>query len=89
MKKEFNHQLFKEKLDPLMQEVVTICREHGIALLANFKMPPEADGHSEATIIVPGKLGNPTDHLLALMMIDVDEAEKILSEAIRSDQTSH
>jgi len=34
-------QAYDEKISPLMTEIIAICREHGIAMLASYSIPAE------------------------------------------------
>ena len=34
-------QAYQEKISPLMKQIVTICKEHGIAMIALFSIPTE------------------------------------------------
>lgn len=38
-------QAYDAKIDPLMTQIIAICREHGIAMFASFALPtPEDEG---------------------------------------------
>jgi hypothetical protein len=51
-----NEAIYDERIDPLMKQIISICKEHGIPMAATFEYAPEdfcttlipAEGQSDA-----------------------------------------
>ncbi len=46
-------QAYDEKLNPLMAQIIAICQEHGIAMVASFAIPTEEDNDLRCTSCIP------------------------------------
>lgn len=42
-------QVYDERIAPLMEQIIAICKEHKIAVLANFSTPNSQDEHLVCT----------------------------------------
>lgn len=59
-------QVYDEKISPLMVQIISICKEHGIAMIANFACPNDEDEDLQALTLLPDENGNhPENHKLA------------------------
>lgn len=47
------------KISPLMTEIIAICREHGIAMVASYAIPTEEDESLRCTTLLPDGEGKP------------------------------
>lgn len=58
--------VYDAEINPLMAQIIAICQEHGIAMLASFAIPtPESDS-LRCTSALPDESGNtPEDFLRA------------------------
>lgn len=81
-------QAYDTKLHPLMDQVVAICREHGIAMVASFAIPTEEEESLRCTTHLPDGDGNfddrcrraylavrGQDHEHSLAMITIEHAD--------------
>lgn len=50
-------QAYDAKIDPLMTQIIAICREHGIAAIASFALPIEDDESLRCTTYLPDQDG--------------------------------
>ena len=50
-------QAYDEQLNPLMAEIIAICREHHIGMIAHFCIPTEADEGLCCTTHLPDESG--------------------------------
>lgn len=58
--------IYDEQISPLMTQIIAICQQHGIAMLADFDIShPENDGLNCTTLIPDGIGKNPTLHSIA------------------------
>ena len=63
MSKESIHDEF---ISPLMAQIINICKEHGIAMIASFYIPSPGDEDLACTTMIPDETGkNPSHHLAA------------------------
>jgi hypothetical protein len=51
-------QVYDEKIDPLMAQIIAICQEHKIAMLATFDIPPTPGDDLCCTSHLPDESGN-------------------------------
>lgn len=51
-------QIYDEKISPLMEQIIAVCREHKIAMLAHFAIPAEADDTLSCTTHLPDESGS-------------------------------
>lgn len=56
-------QIYDERIAPLMTQVIAIAQEAGIAMVASFQIPTEADPDLCCTTVIPD--GDKKDHALA------------------------
>lgn len=63
-------QIYDESIHPLMAEILAICQEHKIAMLATFAIPNEEDADLCCTSMTPDETGdNPRHHREAMRCI--------------------
>lgn len=68
-------QVYDDQISPLMQQIIGICQQHGIAVLANFAIPTQKDEGLNCTSMVPDETGrNPPRHCIAYDVITNDAA---------------
>lgn len=47
-------QVYDEKISPLMRQVIEICQEHNIGMIADFEIPNDEDSDLCCTSSTPG-----------------------------------
>lgn len=47
-------QVYDEKISPLMTQIIDICHEHNIGMLADFEIPNDEDSDLCCTSATPG-----------------------------------
>lgn len=57
-------QIYDEKINPLMAQILTICKDHKIAMLADFSIPNEDDDGLKCTSAMLDKEHNPPENML-------------------------
>jgi len=50
---------YDAKISPLMTEIIAICREHGIAMVASYAIPTDDDDGLRCTTLLPDGEGKP------------------------------
>ncbi len=50
-------QVYDEKLNPLMAQIIEVCQAHGIAMIASFAIPTEEDADLRCTSLLPDENG--------------------------------
>lgn len=50
-------QVYDEQIGPLMQQIIDLCQQHGIAMLATFALPTEAQPDLNCTTAIPNETG--------------------------------
>ena len=58
-------QIYDEKISPLVAEIIKVCQENKIAMLASFSVPTENDPHLGCTTALLSKEYEPSDQLVA------------------------
>ena len=48
-------QIYDEQISPLMKQIIEICQEHEIGMVADFEIPNEEDPHLCCTSSLPGE----------------------------------
>jgi len=62
--------IYDEKINPLMTQIVNICKEYGIAMLASFSVPSKDDEDLICLTVIPDeKNKNGIGHLTALRIL--------------------
>lgn len=58
-------QIYDSKISPLMKQIIEVCREHGIAMMADFAIPHDGKGPNgedcsslRCTTLLPDETGN-------------------------------
>lgn len=51
-------QVYDERINPLMAQIIEICQGAGISMLAHFEIPTEEDPHLVCTTSLPDGEGN-------------------------------
>ena len=78
-------QVYDEKVAPLMTQIIEICKESGIAMLASFAIPTEEDSGLRCTTCLPDEAGkNDPDHLKALRILK-NEAPAMQIRTVAAD----
>ena len=54
-------QVYDERIAPLMTQIIEVCREHKIAMLATFAIPTPDDNTLACTTHLPDESGNLPD----------------------------
>ena len=57
-------QIYDEKINPLMGQIIAICQEYKIAMLADFSIPNEEDAGLNCTSALVGKEYNPPEDMV-------------------------
>lgn len=68
-------QVYDEKINPLMAQIIEICEEHGIAMFCDFAIPtPEDNGLMVSTVMPDNDGKHPAHHraFIALKMKTTD-----------------
>lgn len=50
-------EIYDEKISPLMRRIIEICKEHGIAMMADYAIPTEEDDGLRCTTLLPDETG--------------------------------
>lgn len=53
-------EIYDEQIRPLVDQMVKICEDNDIAVIASFDAPPESDGGLGVFTLIPRKAGIPT-----------------------------
>lgn len=48
-------QVYDEKISPLMKQIIDICQEHNIGMIADFEIPNDEDSDLCCTTGLPGE----------------------------------
>jgi hypothetical protein len=56
-------QIYDAQINPLMDAIITICKEHKIAMVATFHIPTEEDADLHCTSILATEQYHPSDAL--------------------------
>jgi hypothetical protein len=51
-------QIYDEKINPLLAQIIEICKTHGIAMLASFSIPTPEQADLLCTSLLPDGDGN-------------------------------
>ena len=51
-------EIYDSQIHPLMAQIIAICKVHGIAMMADFAIPTEADEGLRCTTLLPDEAGN-------------------------------
>lgn len=63
-------QAYDEKIFPLMTQIIGICEEHGVAMIAQFAIPTEEDSGLCCTTCIQDENGKNADgHVEALRIL--------------------
>ncbi|MCK9544373.1 MAG: hypothetical protein M0R03_20330 [Novosphingobium sp.] len=62
--------IYDNKISPLVKKIIEICKQDGIAMIANFSIPKEDDDGLQATTNIPNGSGVfPENHRRAMQEI--------------------
>ena len=61
--------IYDEEIAPLMNQILRICREHKIAMLAHFAVPSESDKYLVCTSALLKNEFEPTENMLEAIRI--------------------
>lgn len=50
-------EIYDEQISPLMRRIIEVCKEHGIAMMADFAIPTEEDEGLRCTTLLPDQTG--------------------------------
>lgn len=50
-------QVYDEQISPLMVQIIAVCKEHGIAMVADFKIPNDEDPNLHCSTLLPDETG--------------------------------
>lgn len=56
-------QIYDEQIEPLMGQIINVCQQHGIAMVASFHIPTPEDLDLHCTSVLPD--GDDEPHPLA------------------------
>lgn len=62
-------QIYDEKISPLMRQIIEICEEHKIAMIADFALPDEEQDSLKCTTVLLGEETDPPEEMLRAMDI--------------------
>ena len=63
-------QVYDEKIHSLMDQIISICKEHGIAMIASFSIPTDENDQLCCTTCTEDENGkNGSGHLAALRAV--------------------
>lgn len=58
-----NEQIYDEQVNPLMQQIIAICKEHGIPMMASFQLESYDDVEQPSPLmcstVLPGNQAGP------------------------------
>ena len=79
-------QIYDSKINPLMAQIISICKEHKIAMICNFAIPNEIDLDLVCTSALLDKEYRPTDEQLkALRMLRDSNNPPLMLTATHAD----
>lgn len=81
-------QIYDEKLAPLMTQVIDLCREHKIAMLATFCIPNDEDSTLSCTTHLPDETGALPAHIKAAAQIIRPRAMMLTTKNTAGEVTS-
>lgn len=58
-------QVYDESIEPLVAQIIAICKENHIAMLATFAIPTDADADLACTSMLPDETGDKPDFIKA------------------------
>jgi hypothetical protein len=62
--------IYDNEIQPLMAQIIEICKQNGIAMIANFVCPSDEDDGLQALTMLPDESGkHPANHKEALYCI--------------------
>lgn len=62
-------EIYDSLISPLMDKIISICKEHKIAMLADFAIPTEHDDGLKCTTALLGSDCNPPKEMLSAIKI--------------------
>jgi hypothetical protein len=62
-------QIYDEKLDPLMAQIIEICKDNKIAMIADFSIPSEDDDSLHCTSVLLSEEYNPSGGMLEAFLL--------------------
>lgn len=62
-------QVYDEKVAPLMTQIIAICQEHKIAMLATFAIPTKEDSDLLCTTCISDETGRPPEPILSALRV--------------------
>ncbi len=62
-------QAYDDKINPLMTQIIEICREHNIAMVASFVIPTEEDGGLFCSTSLPDETDEYPHHLKGMKQV--------------------
>ena len=65
-------EVYDELISPLMTKIIDICKEHGVAMIANFAIPVDCDDDLQVTTrLFDGNDQYPDNHAAASMALRI------------------
>lgn len=63
-------EIYDTHIQPLMAEIIGICKANGIAMVASFSIPTESNSGLACTTVIPDGDGkNPVSHLIFAKLV--------------------
>lgn len=50
-------EIYDSQISPLMKQIIQICKDNGIAMMADFAIPTEEDDGLRCTTLIPDQTG--------------------------------
>lgn len=75
-------QIYDAEISPLMAQIIGICQQHGISMLATFDIPTEEDPDLLCTTNLADGDGKFSDRMMALRRAAVPEPSRLMALTI-------
>ncbi|MNL25568.1 hypothetical protein D3C87_1470530 [compost metagenome] len=72
-------QVYDQQISPLLDQIIAICQQRGIAMVASFALPIPDNTGLRCSTVLPDETGrNPSDHsmMVQIMMRTSDLSEQ-------------
>ncbi len=78
-------EIYDEQINPLMAQIIAICQEHKIAMLADFAVPNNEDNGLQCTTALLGDETNPPATMLQAFELLRPDAKPLMLKLQHAD----
>jgi len=69
MAKKNKEQVYDSRINPLMAEIIKVCKKNGIAMIAHFALPTDGDPDLRCTTKLPDGEGKTPDDIKQMVSV--------------------